>query len=49
MRLALLAFALGVLALQQQPELPRLAWGVTIAAPLAVSIMAFFIARRTLR
>src|SRR5215472_8847139 len=46
MRLALLAFAFGVLALQQQPELPRLAWGVVIAAPLALSLAAFFMARR---
>jgi competence protein ComEC len=46
MRLALLAFALGVLALQQQPELPRLAWGMVIAAPLALSLAAFFMARR---
>jgi competence protein ComEC len=45
MRLALLAFALGVLALQQQPELPRLSWGAIIAAPLALSLAAFFIAR----
>ena len=46
MRLLLLAFALGVLALQQQPELPRLAWGATIAAPLFLSLAAVFVAHR---
>src|SRR5215472_15745012 len=46
MRLALLAFALGVLALQQQPELPRLAWGVIIAAPLGLSLAVLVVDRR---
>ncbi|HSS71398.1 MAG TPA: DNA internalization-related competence protein ComEC/Rec2 [Casimicrobiaceae bacterium] len=46
MRLLLLAFALGVLALQQQQELPRLAWGATIAAPLLLSLTAVFVAHR---
>jgi competence protein ComEC len=45
MRCALLAFALGVLALQQQPELPRLAWSATIAIPLSLALAGLLLGR----
>ena len=46
MRGLLLAFALGVLALQQRPELPPLAWSTAVAIPLAIALVAGLIARR---
>ena len=47
MRCLLLAFALGVLALQQQPELPRLAWSVAIVGTVFVAVLAVLVARRS--
>src|SRR5215471_4525599 len=46
MRGLLLAFALGVLALQQRPELPPLAWSTAVAIPLAIALVAGLVARR---
>jgi competence protein ComEC len=46
MRCGLLAFAVGVLVLQQQPELPRLVWNAVIAAPLSVALIGALLARR---
>ncbi|HEX7271160.1 MAG TPA: DNA internalization-related competence protein ComEC/Rec2 [Casimicrobiaceae bacterium] len=45
MRCALLAFALGVLALQQQPELPPLAWSAAIAVALLLALAGVFLSR----
>ena len=46
MRCLLLAFALGVLALQQQPELPVLAWAACTLAPLLLALLGEVGARR---
>ena len=46
MRCLLLAFALGVLALQQQADLPGLAWAATALLPLAAALVGALYARR---
>ena len=46
MRCLLLAFALGVLALQQQAELPSAARVVWIALPLAIALSLYVVAIR---
>ncbi|HXX83775.1 MAG TPA: DNA internalization-related competence protein ComEC/Rec2 [Casimicrobiaceae bacterium] len=46
MRCALLAFALGVIVLQQQPLLPPLVWSAWLGVPLAVAIAAAWASRR---
>jgi competence protein ComEC len=46
MRWLLLAFALGVLALQQQAELPALAPAAWLALPLAIALGAWLASRR---
>src|SRR5205823_1025583 len=46
MRCLLLAFALGVLALQQQAELPSAARAVWIALPLAIALLFYGVAIR---
>ena len=46
MRCLLLAFALGVLALQQQPELPARAWAACTLAPLLIALLGAVGARR---
>jgi competence protein ComEC len=47
MRCLLLAFALGVLALQQQAELPAASYAAWIAAPLAMALLLGIGASRT--
>ena len=46
MRCLLLAFALGVLALQQQPELPARDWAWCALAPLLIALLGAVVARR---
>ena len=46
MRCLLLAFALGVLALQQQAELPSAARAVWIGLPLAIALLFYGVAIR---
>ena len=47
MRCALLGFALGVIALQQQALLPPLVWSAWLAVPLAVALAAAWASRRS--